>query len=289
MGAFAIFLGSSRDGCHAQRSCLAEDLSLVFLTCGVPKKHKNKEGRLYREFLEAAPGSEALAQGFEQMRGVLFCLKDVRGRYLYANTAFLKRARIAGQDQLVGKTSQQLFPELLAAGYERQDATVLSGRGDIRDRLEMITNADGSLGWYLSDKVPVRGGTGKVVGLASVSRDLHLPAADDPRIGEFAKALKRMRREYSESLRITQLAEECGMSLSKFERLMRSILHVSPRQLLTRIRVEAAAEKLKFNRQSIGEIALECGFCDQPTFSKQFKAVTGMTAGEYRRLVVRSH
>jgi transcriptional regulator GlxA family with amidase domain len=68
------------------------------------------------------------------------------------------------------------------------------------------------------------------------------------------------------------------------ERLMQSVLGVSPRQLLTRQRVEAAAALLRSTGNSLGDIALECGFCDQPTFCRQFKTLTGLSPGAYRRM-----
>jgi AraC-like DNA-binding protein len=34
----------------------------------------------------------------------------------------------------------------------------------------------------------------------------------------------------------------------------------------------------------LGDIASECGFYDQSSFTKQFRAVLGVTPGAYRRL-----
>jgi PAS domain S-box-containing protein len=266
-------------------------MSLVFLQGGVPKKHKNdgKQGEAgvreaHSRLLAEAPGIEVMEKLFERLTGVLFCVKDREGRYLAVNDAFLRRVRVSDREALVGRTAREVFPALLAAGYEQQDSVVFSQEREMRDRLEMITNPDGSIGWYLSEKVPVRDDGGRVIALAGVSRDLRVPADGDPRLAQLAKVIRRMRREFSEPLRIGRLAEEAGLSLSKFERMMKSVLHVSPRQFLTRLRVEAAAERLRSGEGSIAEIALDCGFCDQPTFCRQFKAVTGLTAGRYRRL-----
>lgn len=248
----------------------------------MPKKHKTGAVDPYETLLQESPGAEAMVRLFHGLPGILFCIKDRRGRYLCANDAFLRRARIAALRNLLGKTAKEIFPELLAAGYEQQDSAIFREGGEIRDRLEMITDPDGSFGWYLTDKVPIRNSRGALSAIACMSRDLHIPADNDPRIAQLAESIARMRRGYREPLRIARLAEESGMSISKFERLMRSILHVSPRQLLTRLRVEGAAERLKNTDQSLCEIALECGFCDQPTFCRQFKATTGMTASRYR-------
>lgn len=220
----------------------------------------------------------------ERAEDFVFCIKNREGQYLAVNQAFLRRVRLNDRTQLLGRTAREVFPALLAAGYEQQDALVFSRGEEIRDRLEMITNADGSAGWYLADKVPVRDASGDVIALAGISRDLHSPTESDPRLGRLASAVERMRREFAEPLRIAELADEAGLSLSRFERLMHAVLHVSPRQFLTRLRVEAAAELLRKSSRSLSEIALDCGFCDQPTFCRQFKAATGVQPGVYRRL-----
>jgi AraC-like DNA-binding protein len=185
---------------------------------------------------------------------------------------------------VLGRTAREIFPALLAVGYEQQDAFVFSEGEEIRDRLEMITNRDGTIGWYLSDKVPVRDASGDVMALAGISRDLHAHADDHRRLGRLARAVERMRLEYAGPLRIAALAKDAGLSLSRFERAMHAVLRVSPRQFLTRLRVEAAAELLRKSKQPLAQIALDCGFCDQPTFCRQFKEATGMPPSAYRRL-----
>ena len=225
-----------------------------------------------------------MEQLFQRLTGVLFCIKDREGRYLAANDPFLRRARVNDPADLIGRTAHEVFPPLLAAGYEQQDSLVISREREMHDRLEMITNPDGSIGWYLSDKVPVRNMDGQVIAIAGVSRDLQSTADHDPRYGKLAWAIEQMQQHYDEPLRIGELVAQTDLSLSSFERLMRSLLKVSPRQLLTRIRVEAATERLRDTDQALGRIALDCGFCDQATFCRQFKATTGMTALQYRKL-----
>ncbi len=250
------------------------------------KKHKMRtffeaRDQLYKE----TPVILAMEKLFQKLDDVLFCFKDRDGRYLWANDAFLRRVPIASGADLIGRTASEVFPELLAAAYEQQDARLIAEGRETHDRLEMITNPDGSLGWFLSEKILIRGRDSDILAIACMSRDLHASASGDPRLKSLAVALDRMRRDYAEPLRITQLAVEAELSLSRFERLMRSVMHISPRQFLTRQRVEAAAGLLRHTDKSIAAIALDCGFCDQPTFCRQFKAVTGTTAFRYRKLV----
>lgn len=275
-------------------SRIAARASLAFPPAVPPKKHNSPApahsagetpvARMRRELFARAPGLEAMERLLDGADDVVFCIKNRRGQYLAVNEAFLRRVRLAGRDALLGRTAREVFPALLAAGYEQQDALVFSRGEEIRDRLEMITHRDGSAGWYLADKVPVRDAAGEVIALAGISRDLRAPTDSDPRFSRLARAVERMRREFAEPLRIAALAQEAGLSLSRFERLMRAVLRVSPRQFLTRLRVEAAAGLLRKSERTLAVIALECGFCDQPTFCRQFKDATGVQPSAYRRL-----
>ncbi len=124
---------------------------------------------------------------------------------------------------------------------------------------------------------------GAIVALAGISRDLKAAAADT-RLGPLAKAVERIRRDFASPLRISALAEEAGLSLSRFERLMRAVLDVSPRQLLTRIRVEAAAHALRTtDRAASSKSPSPVATAIMPTFCRQFKTEMGVTPGDHRR------
>ncbi|MGD7654778.1 MAG: helix-turn-helix domain-containing protein [Verrucomicrobiales bacterium] len=224
-----------------------------------------------------------MEQLFEGLEDVMFSLKDRQDRYLSANKAFLLRVGIPKRSGIIGLRTKEVFPGTLARQFEEQDAEILRGKNSIYNRLDVVTNPDGSLGWYITDKVPVRDHHRRVVAVASTTRDLKRPADQNSEMAEIVKFVITMQRQFSEPIRIAALASECGMTQSKLERRMRSLMSLSPRQLLTRIRVEAAAEMLVTTNQRISDIAYECGFCDQPTFCRQFKNLTGTTAGEYRR------
>lgn len=267
----------------------------MFLFGVPPKKHKSRHAArsspvevLRRELFAAAPGLEVMERLLEKAEDLVFCIKNRNGQYLSINETFLRRTRLLSREQILGRTAREVFPALLAAGYEQQDKTVFQTGNDIRDRLETITSRDGSMGWYRTDKSAVRDGTGQILALAGISRDLHIPASGDPKLGRLALVVERIRTDFAQPLRIASLAAESGLSISRMERLMQSVLHVSPRQLLTRQRVEAAAAMLRQPAIPLFDIAMDCGFCDQPTFCRQFKSVTGMAPGAYRRLSAQS-
>jgi AraC-like DNA-binding protein len=230
----------------------------------------------------AVPGLLLTEELFEAVHDRIFCVKNQRRQYISVNTAFAARARAAGKRAVLGRTAREIFPPLLAAGYEQQDDLVFSTGHEIRDKLEMVTNPDGTTGWYLTQKLPVRDGSGNVIALAAVSADLESPVDGDPRLAALAGAIEQIHRDYRRPLRIADLASKAKMSLSQFERRLHAVLRVSPRQLLTRTRVDAAAMALREMSAPIRQIAIDCGFYDQALLCRQFRQATGLTPGQYR-------
>jgi AraC family transcriptional regulator len=72
-------------------------------------------------------------------------------------------------------------------------------------------------------------------------------------------------------LRLSCLAEECGLFVSHFSRSFGVPVH---RYLIAR-RVERAKFLLRSSSAPLAEIALESGFADQAPFSRSFRAVVG--------------
>jgi AraC family transcriptional regulator len=93
--------------------------------------------------------------------------------------------------------------------------------------------------------------------------------------------------DLSGSLRLADLARECGLSVSQFSRAFRTTLGESPHQWLIRQRIERAKALLRDNETSLADIALACGFCDQSHFTRSFTEWTGISPGRWRRSVCR--
>lgn len=230
-----------------------------------------------------ATGLEVAEILFDTIGDVIFCVKDRNRRYVAANEAFVRRAGLQHRSELLGRTAREIFPAILAAGYEQQDDEVFSSGTAVQDRLEMITQAGGKVGWFVSHKVAVKSPQGEVIALAGISRDLDTPAVVGGELGALAGVLDTLHRDCAKPLRIENLAKKSGMSWSQFQRRVRSITGLTPRQLLTKSRIEAAAEALRISNEPLSGIAFDCGFYDQAAFSRQFHAATGLTPSEYRR------
>ena len=76
-------------------------------------------------------------------------------------------------------------------------------------------------------------------------------------------------------LRLSYLAEECGLSTSYFSRSFKRTFGVPAHRYLMTRRVERAKVLLKSSSASLSEIAMESGFADQAALSRTFRAVVG--------------
>jgi AraC-like DNA-binding protein len=78
-----------------------------------------------------------------------------------------------------------------------------------------------------------------------------------------------------------ELALAAGCSVGHFARLFESDTGVSPKRFAQRARVERAKELLRDLSWSVSAIAASIGY-DLPSFTKFFKATTGLTPTEFR-------
>jgi AraC family transcriptional regulator len=84
-------------------------------------------------------------------------------------------------------------------------------------------------------------------------------------------------------LRVSDLARVAGLSDSHFSRGFRGYFGVTVHLYITIRRIAAAQELMLSATQSLAEIALRCGMCDQAHFSRVFRRVVGETPNRWRR------
>jgi len=97
-----------------------------------------------------------------------------------------------------------------------------------------------------------------------------------------ARAVERMKLFYFEPHRVANLAGMCGMSESHFGRLFKAAFGTSPIDWLRRERINQAKRRLVETTDAMKEIAEQVGYRDRFFFSKDFKALTGLTPREFR-------
>lgn len=88
---------------------------------------------------------------------------------------------------------------------------------------------------------------------------------------------------YAEPHRLGDLAAAVGISRFHFLRRFRELIGVSPHQYLIGLRLNAAAERLETDDQSVTEIALDVGFNDLSHFNQMFRRTFAVSPREWRR------
>jgi AraC-like DNA-binding protein len=225
---------------------------------------------------------DLLERIFDLLPDVVFFTKDREARYLRVNQTLLDRCRIADRRQILGRTAAEVFPAPLGARYMAQDLLVLRTGVEVRDKLELHLYPGGEVGWCLTFKTPLPGRPGRAAGLVGFSRDLFRPDESHPDYRRLAEAVEHLRAHYDEPLRLAALGRRFGLSQDKLERLVKEVFHVTPRQLLTKTRIDAASRLLLETRRSVAEVAHACGYSDHSAFTRQFRATVGLTPREFR-------
>lgn len=222
---------------------------------------------------------------FDDLPNVVFFIKDRSSRYLMANRTLMERCAFSDKSRLLGKTPSELFPQALATRYERQDQRVVQTGKPLLDLLELHLYPSRRRGWCLTNKYPVYDTkTGSIVGVAGVSRDVEtsprgLEARGYP---ELAAALEQLQERVGDPPGVEELAAACGLSTHHFGQLVQRLFHLTPRQLLMKVRMDEALFLLATTTQSLADIALATGFCDQSAFTRHFRRLAGLPPGAFR-------
>ena len=98
----------------------------------------------------------------------------------------------------------------------------------------------------------------------------------------YKRVLDFVAQNFGKPLTIEDIAREAGLSASHFSRLFKQVIGDTPHQFLMRYRIERAQEMLAERDRPLIDIALACGFADQPHFSRVFKAYAGETPRAFR-------
>jgi AraC family transcriptional regulator len=124
------------------------------------------------------------------------------------------------------------------------------------------------------------------VGLASTVLSTHhearLPKFTSRDGRRVAEVVRHMEGALDESHSLLALSKQAGLSPYHFLRVFRKLTGVSPHQFLLRLRLNAAAHRLRHGSQSVTEIAYAVGFEDLSNFVRTFRAEFGVPPSRYR-------
>ena len=227
-------------------------------------------------------GLAVMEQLFDHIPETAFFIKDVSGRYLMVNQSLVERCGVRGKRDLIGHQVREIFPLELAGRYAAQDNRVLRTGRPIVDLLELHWYARRRAGWCLTTKLPVRDDAGRIVGLVGISRDLRAPGDKETIPASLVGTLEFLEKHYAGTISPAGLAKRAGLSLTRFERLLKRIFRLTPSQLITQTRLAAASRQLLESPRPVAHIAHACGFYDHSAFTRAFRSATGLTPTRFR-------
>lgn len=99
---------------------------------------------------------------------------------------------------------------------------------------------------------------------------------------EIARCLEYLQQHYGEKITTELMAQKYNYHPVYFSRLFKTELGTDFSDYLTRLRILHARILLSRSDVPVQEIADRCGFSDAANFNHRFKAITGMTPGQWR-------
>ena len=232
---------------------------------------------------------EQLLSGVEQLLPMLDVLpnaaifiKDIDARYVLANRTLVQRCGLKHLQPLLGKTSAEVFPAQLGPGYTEQDRRVLRQGLVLEDQLELHLYGTREPGWCLTHKWPLYNRLGAIIGLAGISVDLQSASETHPAYQRLAAVDEHIRSHFNRRVTLGELTRIAGISVAQLERYCKRVFHLTPRQMIQKVRLEHA-RRLLHTELPITEVALQCGYTDHSAFTRQFKSSTGFTPRQYRQ------
>jgi AraC family transcriptional regulator len=90
-------------------------------------------------------------------------------------------------------------------------------------------------------------------------------------------------------IRLSDIARECGLSVSHFARSFKTSFGSSTHQWLTQHRIDHAKQLMCETRMSLIEVAIQLGFNDQAAFTRTFHQLVGVSPGRWRRRYMTRH
>lgn len=108
--------------------------------------------------------------------------------------------------------------------------------------------------------------------------------------GEMLKVFRGLIEEHALThISVKDYAEAMGISVSTLNRLCQANLGQSPKHLIHLYLIGQAKQRLLYRQESVEEVALSLGFKDPAYFSRFFKQIVGITAGQFRQRGFATH
>jgi len=97
------------------------------------------------------------------------------------------------------------------------------------------------------------------------------------------RVIAHVEANLSRRILVQELARLLNLSASHFCRAFKCTFGASPREYVLRRRIEVAQGLMLTTSEALSAIAITCGMCDQPHFTRSFHRIVGETPYTWRR------
>lgn len=220
---------------------------------------------------------------FDLAPDVAFFVKDTHGCYVTVNQSLLDRHGLRDAAEALGKRPSEICPGDFGRIPAEQDERVLRTGKPLVEHLELQWYRPREPVWCLTTKLPLHDAEGRTIGIIGFSRDVRTPVQPEDIPLAFAAAIAEFEESPADHCSPSTLAARSGLSAAQCAKLIKRIFGLTPSQFIVKTRISAGSQLLRDTQQSVAGIAQDCGYQDQSSFTRAFRAVAGLTPLEYRR------
>ena len=99
-------------------------------------------------------------------------VKDIEGRYIYANQHMANENNVVGPEKIIGKTNYDFFPKDFADKITKQEKQIIETGVSVDGSVITYMRLDGHKEWRSTSKSPVYDHDNHIVGILGISRDV---------------------------------------------------------------------------------------------------------------------
>ena len=124
-----------------------------------------------------------------------------------------------------------------------------------------------------------------VVELLRISEDMSSSLTlEEKKVNSYIeKSVNYISEHYAEEIKMSDVADECGLSESHFRRIFEETMSMKPLDYLNMIRIDKACEIIQNKDYAMEEVGFRVGYQTPSTFNRNFKKLTGKTPYQWKK------
>lgn len=225
-------------------------------------------------------GLKLPTKSFNAVDGALCFVKDINGRFVFANEDFTNYFGLKNAGDIAGCTDYDLMESCSAARVQNDDQLVLMGKSPRVARFELLERGSYGVSLFNTSKRPLLDADGDVIGVQGSVTDLNVAKVPRYSNSDLRQCIQYIQDNICNTITIPDLADRLHMSVSQFERKFKANYNCTPLKFVNYVRMDYACRSL-MSGQSISRVSNDLGFCDQSYFTKTFKSIVGVTPRKY--------